>query len=901
MFKLFKILYANVNSYSPKKHLINYTLEDRNINCALFVETKTKPDSNTTYRDWVVIQRNGNIVNQNVRGGSLIQVSPNLRPRKANPPAVNNPLNEISHFAIPFQKDFLHIFLCYIHPTSAIEESLFTKAALYKYSLIIGDLNINRFKAKQIKTFRDNSLFLQAATPATFIMANNPDSTPDIILYSKNLHSNIASIQTVPDISSDHLGFEVTIDLLAPIPEDNQYKINLAKCKMEVVNQKMRNFMYNHEETTITENFITEFNDRLSQTILEESPKVKIKHYITELPPYIIRLIKNKRKMYREYIELRNPEFKRHLNEYNKNIQTLIRKFRETKWINTCKSIEQQQGKNYWQQIKKVTKYKTQLSIPDLEINGHLTNDDTKKSTAFAEYFSQTYLIDYSPEYDEENFDYINNWHNQYFSVPDDEPVEEITEATYFGIINTGKSTSPGYDYVTKKILRDLDIQVHKKIIQIFNFCLQKKIFPEVWKKGQIITIPKPNADHSQVCNYRPITLLPVIGKVLEIILKQRIQEHINNHIPVYQFGFREKRSTTLPVSIMVSNIQAAKLSGQRSAAVFLDISKAFDSVWHTGILYKLWKLNCPKYLIHIVRMFLINRTLQIKIKNTISSPFTALQGVPQGSPLSPVLYNIFCHDIYNHSQIQPNYFNSQLYALQFADDTALLAHNTTLNNTINSLQQLLENTTTWFKLWRLKPNPNKSQFVIFNHLIKQTSPSIFLNNHTIRAQPSAKYLGITIDQKLNFNQHTKAIKSKCTTRAKHFRSLTYKNQGISTLTASHIYKSICRPLLEYCHPLYLNCRRPAIKNLETAERTALRSITRIRHPQNPLHNPSNELLYQATQVEPIMNRIKHLSTKFSRVLENRNILTRLCNRDQPANSRHIHPDKTLFEEILRL
>lgn len=109
------ILYANINSYPRKRHIINNYIEKNNIQCALFVESKIKKDSTTNYRNWQVLQYEGNQIHNHTRGGSLIQVHPDIPMGKANSPRINNPLNECLHFTIPFHNDKLHIFLVYIH------------------------------------------------------------------------------------------------------------------------------------------------------------------------------------------------------------------------------------------------------------------------------------------------------------------------------------------------------------------------------------------------------------------------------------------------------------------------------------------------------------------------------------------------------------------------------------------------------------------------------------------------------------------------------------------------------------------------------------------------------------------------------------------------------------------
>ena len=219
-----------------------------------------------------------------------------------------------------------------------------------------------------------------------------------------------------------------------------------------------------------------------------------------------------------------------------------------------------------------------------------------------------------------------------------------------------------------------------------------------------------------------------------------------------------------------------------------------------------------------------------------MSDGFMAEQGLPQGSALSPVLYNIYCYDIFS------NEIDSEAHILQYADDTALISHDKTLNNTISKLQTMINDTEKWFEKWRLQLNPAKAHLLIFNHRISANSPTISILNSRIQPSANTRYLGIELDQKCNLKQHTKLLKQRIITRAKYFRSLTYKNEGISTQNAAKIYKSICRPLLEFGHTLYLNCRKYIRKTIQVAETSALRVITKIRHPRNPMHKPSKTM-----------------------------------------------------------
>ncbi|KAL3282073.1 hypothetical protein HHI36_005272, partial [Cryptolaemus montrouzieri] len=147
--------------------------------------TKTKAEDSVQYKDWSIVRHDGNIINHNIRGGSLAQIHPSLGMRKRNAPRINNPLNDSIYFIIHIENDELHIFLIYNHPTSYLEEIILNMAVNYKYSLIIGDFNINNSKKRRnLNNFLQRSSFSMAETPPTFIMPNNEDTTPDLILFS---------------------------------------------------------------------------------------------------------------------------------------------------------------------------------------------------------------------------------------------------------------------------------------------------------------------------------------------------------------------------------------------------------------------------------------------------------------------------------------------------------------------------------------------------------------------------------------------------------------------------------------------------------------------------------------------------------------------------------------------
>lgn len=882
-----------------KKHLINNYIENNNIQCAMFVETKTKKDSNTSHRNWNTLRLDGNQIHNHARGGSLIQIHPDLKMGKANPPRINNPLNECLHFTIPFLDDKLHIFLVYIHPHSRIEENIFTMSTLYKYSLIVGDFNVNnRVKKRQLNNFIQNTGFCKYVTPPTFLMQHNNDSTPDILLHTSNISNNL-KVELTPDLCSDHLSLHISLDKQMPITNNRLLRYNFAKTDINKINTTMIEFINERQDQELNEEVIAQFNTKLSESFIENTPLKEIKYYTHELPPFIIQLIKRKRKMYREYRITNNPDAKMEMNRLNKNIQTLIQQFRSHKWITTCNEINRKKGKNYWSEIKKLSKYRNKGTVSSsIKVNDIIYERPEEKTEVFAKHFEKAYTETQDLNFNDNHYQVVQEWYDTFINEP--APVEDysIDEADYFAILNQGKNTAPGHDYVTKKFVKKLDLKIHLFIIKIYEYCFKHRYLPKEWKTGTIITIPKHGTDLSKVVNYRPITLLPTLGKNFEKLIKNKIQENTGHQIPNYQFGFKTNSSTTQPLTILTNNVETSKLNGNKSVALFMDINKAFDSVWHKGLLYKLYTRGCSRHLLLLVNCFLFNRKLRVKVQNAISYEFTPEQGLPQGSPLSPLLYNIYCSDIYHDN---PQHFSHQAYILQFADDTTLIAHDKSINAAMENLQNLADATSLWFNKWRLKPNPSKSHLIIFQHTPSRNSPSLNIYNQTIHAEVSTKYLGITIDNKINFNSHTANVKKNIISRAKHFRGLAYKRDGINISTMSKIYKLICRPIIEYGHVIFSNLKNPAIKNLKVAETSAIRIITKIRHPNNPLHNPPNHLLYTQTHIQPIQERLSTLTRRFCQKQHNKNSIDEYCIRRNNRISRYTHPVNSLWEIIVSL
>jgi hypothetical protein len=218
--------------------------------------------------------------------------------------------------------------------------------------------------------------------------------------------------------------------------------------------------------------------------------------------------------------------------------------------------------------------------------------------------------------------------------------------------------------------------------------------------------IPKPGKNLTDVASYRPISLLPEISKILEKLLLKRIYNdtHLQEWIPQHQFCFRKAHSTIQQCHRLTDIINKALENQKYCSAVFLDVSQAFNKVWHQGLLVKI-KQTLPPVYFNLLKSYLQNRYFMTTYNKETSPPFPMLLGVPQGSILDPLLYTIYTADI-----LQSN----ATILSTFADDTAIFTThpNPTLASTI--LQDYLHTIKNLTRKWRLKINKTKSSHITF-------------------------------------------------------------------------------------------------------------------------------------------------------------------------------------------
>ena len=272
---------------------------------------------------------------------------------------------------------------------------------------------------------------------------------------------------------------------------------------------------------------------------------------------------------------------------------------------------------------------------------------------------------------------------------------------------------SSGIGDLGSRLLKDIFLYIPEILVNVFNKVLAKKHFPDSWKIATVIPLPKIENPRSP-SELRPISLLPIIGKIMEKIIHDQLKSYLeqNNLLAHQQHGFRKNHSTQSACAKFVDDIMLHLDRGERPIAVFLDIKKAFDTINHQILINKLKLLKIGKNSLDLLGNYLENRKQCVLYKNVLSEKLNLTTGVPQGSTLGPLLFLVYINDL-------PDILlNSK--CLLFADDTVLYLGKNNSEEVYNEIQQDLDAVNAWCNNNQITLNQAKTEYISFSYRLKQ-------------------------------------------------------------------------------------------------------------------------------------------------------------------------------------
>ncbi|UYV65983.1 hypothetical protein LAZ67_3006060, partial [Cordylochernes scorpioides] len=330
-------------------------------------------------------------------------------------------------------------------------------------------------------------------------------------------------------------------------------------------------------------------------------------------------------------------------------------------------------------------------------------------------------------------------------------------------------------------------------LARFFTIIMETGNIPKEWRQSKILAVLKPGKEPTCSANFRPIALLCTTHKLLERIILARLTPILDPEIPVEQAGFRGNRSCCDRVASLTSFIENGFQLGMKSAVVLLDLSSAYDTVWIDGLIYKLAKVLKCKQTLNLLSSLLSPRKFTVYLNSKSSKEYTIYNGLPQGSVLSPLLYNWYTHDI-------PQTTSKKFI---YADDTAILAQAKTFEELEIQLNKDLETLHNYFENWSLRLNPAKSVHCCFhlNNHRAERNLKLFINNSQITHSEHPKYLGIHLDRTLTFKTHLTKLKGKLSSRNNILHKLAGSSWGSDANTLRTSALALIFSTAEYCAP----------------------------------------------------------------------------------------------------
>ena len=384
-------------------------------------------------------------------------------------------------------------------------------------------------------------------------------------------------------------------------------------------------------------------------------------------------------------------------------------------------------------------------NIPFLEINHQIVETDPEKAEVLNTFFTEQTKLDESnadlPLFQAPNYETLDC-----IIITDSDVREAIDQ------LNPNKA--PGPDLISPKLLKEGKHQLITPLRKLFNLSLTMKKFPSDWKRANVTPVHKKDS-LSDPSNFRPISLLNCNGKLMERCIHKHITNYLITHsvISPFQSGFQSGDSAVNQLLHLCNEFSKALDESKEIRVVFCDISKAFDKVWHHGLIFKLRSIGISGSLLDWITDYLANRFQRVCIKGSFSSWKRIFAGVPQGSILGPLLFLIFINDIVNNIKT-----NIRL----FADDTSLyhIVEDPLLTALYLNLD--LSKIFAWAKQWLVDFHPQKTEsLIISKKRNKRVHPTLYMGNNSIKEVNEHKHLGLVFTSDLLWHSHIKAISSK--------------------------------------------------------------------------------------------------------------------------------------------
>lgn len=456
--------------------------------------------------------------------------------------------------------------------------------------------------------------------------------------------------------------------------------------------------------------------------------------------------------------------------------------------------------KQFWNYVN--SKRKNRDSPSEFQYNGSISTSGVEVANMFAHHFSRVYSCKPCPNFQGPHFEF-NNTNASEYNIPISDVYSHLNSLD----INRG----PGPDGIPPLLLKHCSFILARPLHTIFNLSLAQGTFPEFWKLSYLTPIHK-SGKKDLITNYRPISILSTIPKVFEQIITKFLNFLFSPFIVPRQFGFQTGKNTELNLLAYVDFISGALEVGSQVHSIYTDFSKAFDKVNHMILLSKLEGLGVGGPLLSWVRGYLTGRSQIVRFNNFQSKCIQVPSGVPQGSHLGPLFFNLFINDLGSHFKY------SQF--LLFADDLKLFMKISSPQDCWK-LQSDLNGLVEWCKSNGMELNASKCHSISFCKTRSGLEQPYVIENNILTNVSEIRDLGLIMDSKLTFIPHIQNTITKSLQLLGFIKRIT--SEFTNTNAIKQLYCSLIRSHLEYSSCVWNPCYNVHTQNIERVQHKFLK------------------------------------------------------------------------------
>lgn len=665
-----------------------------------------------------------------------------------------------------------------------------------------------------------------------------PESLLDLVITDRP--DLVRNVGVLPPIgSSDHclVLTKLLPKQLLPAKKTLHEHFDYGNARWDEMNQSLLNTDWHSELHGIDiDTMVRRFSEILSQAVEEYIPKVRYFVRPGNKPWYTPHLHRLKRIRDRLFSRFRKASdeaqviagdaYRAVRNIYVAELRRAERHYYSKMSYRLSSNTFHQNTRQWWKLAKSVSGSTSTSAIPPLEVDGCFVTNSTAKAECLNSFFTELSFLN-EPAFDPTlSLDRARpQGHFQFSHITSTEVLQQLQK------LNIAKSC--GLDGIGNYILRATALGIASPLAVLFNSSLSMGKFPTTWKPAVVVPLYKQKGDRSAVSSYRPVSLTLSVSKVFERLVHKQLLTYLlnNNFISDHQYGFLPGRSTLLELASILQRLHTT-LADSRDKfvrTIFLDISKAFNRVWHTGLLHKLDMMGIDRTWF---KSYLSDRTQCTRVDGVKSSFSKLHAGVPQGTVLGPLLFLCYVNDL--PTLVYP------LSTYMFADDTALVSTQSRqkIFSTSAKTQAVLNRVVSWSQDWCVTFNASKSTDLVITGSRRGSvqPPTLTIQGIEIPTVKSTLHLGVRISTDLKWSAHVRYLRSKV---AGAVGMLRYLRQRLPSFFIATIYICVIRPTLEYNSPIWDSLCQTEVKSLEDIQLSVAKLVLPLSadsHPSYLLH-----------------------------------------------------------------